>query len=204
MNDEMKRLKDDIAFLKALTQDSIRVTARDGAIMAAVGVIFGLNAFQYWLIFAGIMGIPSAWQPWMWIDALALFVIVFSFLMRHFRVPSPNAAARAVSAAWGGVGIALSTSILALISGAWRLGLPSLVIWVFPVVLFTLYGSAWGVVFAVRKRAWFAVIAGGCFLAAIACGFAMGTREEWLVLSVGLFLLVAVPGFMIMRLAQNN
>ena len=204
MSNEMQKLKDDIEFMKALTQDSARVTARDGAIMASVGVIFGLTAFQYWLIFSGIVNIPSAWQPWMWIDGLVLFWLVLGLLMRHFRVPAPSAAARAVSAAWGGVGTALIAAIVALLAGAWRLGLPSLVIWVFPLVLFTLYGAAWVVAFAVRRRLWFAFIAGGCFVAAIACGIVMGALEEWLVLAVGLFLLVAIPGITIVRLAQTN
>jgi len=204
MSDEMQTLKDDIAFMKALTQDSVRATVRDGAILAAVGVIFGLTAFQYWLIFTGIVRIPSAWQPWMWMDGLVVFGIVLSLLMHHFRAPAPSAATRAVTAAWGGVGTALSAAVVALVCGAWRLGLSSLVIWVFPLVMFTLYGAAWGVAFAARRRSWFALIAGGCFIVAIACGFAMGMTEEWLVLSVGLFLLVAVPGFIIMRLAQKN
>jgi hypothetical protein len=53
------------------------------------------------------------------------------------------------------------------------------------------------------RRTEFGYIAGGCFAAALTCGFFMGRAEEWLVLSLGLFLLVAAPGAVILRQARR-
>jgi hypothetical protein len=81
--------------------------------------------------------------------------------------------------------------------------LPSIVLWVFPVALFTLYGAAWSVAFAVRRRVAFAVVAAGCYAVALGCGLLMGQPEEWLLLSFGLFTFVAAPGFAVVRLARS-
>jgi hypothetical protein len=70
---------------------------------------------------------------------------------------------------------------------------------VFPLILFTLIGAAWGVAYAVRRRRIFALAAAGSFGAAVLCGVLMGRPEEWLVLSGGLVLLLAVPGGMIVH-----
>jgi hypothetical protein len=109
-----------------------------------------------------------------------------------------------VSATWSGVGTGITVAGLALGLGAWRLQQPSLVLWTFPLVLFTLYGAAWGVAFAVTRRTWFALVAGGCFVATLACGAFMGRPEEWMVLSLGLFVLVAAPGYAMVRGARSE
>ncbi len=190
MNDDVQTLKDDIAFIRALTEDSGSAMARDAMLLAAAGTIFGVTTFIYWLMFAGFVTLPGG--DWLWIAASALFIVAMLIIRRGDTQHS--IATRAMRAAWAGVGGGIIVAGVALAVGATRLNLPVLAVGVFPIVLFTLYGAAWGVASAVMRRGWFALIAGGCFAAAVACGWVLGTPAEWLVLSGGLFVLVAAPG----------
>ncbi len=198
MGDDMQVLKDDIAFMRALTEESGHSMAREGAILAAVGIIFGLTALQYWLLRMEVFTVPRSWQPFLWLDGVIAYLITLTIIHRRFP-KRPGVGPRAMEAAWAGVGIGITVAAIALGVSGWRLQMPMLASGAFPIVLFTLYGTAWGVAFAVKRRTWFALVAIGCSAAAIACGFLIGTHEEWLLLSLGLFALVAVPGFVILR-----
>jgi len=191
-------LNDDIAFLKGLADGSSKASARDGAILVAVGVIFSSVALQYWAIYAGRLDAPPAWVPWLWLDGLVPFLIVQALISTKLRVSAPGPASRAISAAWGAVGLSLMFAVAALAVASSRLSIPLLVTWIFPLVLFTLFGASWLVAYAVRRRAAYLMVAGGSFAAAILCGLVMGQPEEWLVLSAGLLLLVAAPGAQIL------
>ena len=203
MSASEKSIREDAAFLRALAQGSASGSAKDGAILLAAGLIFGLVAAQYWAAGSGLLPASPGLRPWLWIDGLVPFILVMILIARKFRGQATGAATRALSAAWGGVGVAHVFGVLALVVGGARLGLPLLATWVFPLVLFTLFGAAWSVAFAVRRRAAFAVCAVGSYLAAGLCGLVMGRPEEWLVLAGGLFALVAAPGLAILRASRG-
>jgi hypothetical protein len=196
MSLERDLLKDDIAFLRSLAGDGIGMK-RDAAMLLAVGLVFGVLDFLYWLVFSGIVEGPPALKNGLAIGGVAVFVAALALVM---RIPQPtNAAGRAAGTALGGVGLALIAAELALFAGGRALHLPLLPLWTLPIVLFTLYGAAWGVAFVVKRRAWFGAIAGGCYLAAFISGSVMGSPAEWLVSSLGLLALVAAPGAVMLR-----
>ena len=203
MSDEMQMLRDDIAFVRALAEESGRALARDGAVLAAAGIIFSLTTFQYWLIFAGILAVPPAWVGWFWLDGTVVFFGAMAVIRR--RIPSPSGVvSRATRAAWAGVGAGIIIGGAALGLGAWRLGLPILATGAFPILLFALYGAAWGVAFAVKRASWMALIAAGCLAAAVVCGLLIGKPAEWLALALGLLMLVAVPGAALVLQARRD
>ncbi len=111
---------------------------------------------------------------------------------------------RDTKAAWAGVGAGIVIGGAALGLGAWRLGLPVMATGAFPILLFALYGAAWGVAFAVKRSSWMALIAAGCFAAVVACRLLIGTPAQWLVLALGLFMFVGVPGAMIVLQARRH
>ena len=202
MTHETKSLRDDIAFIKALSEDSGRALSRDGAVMIAAGVVFGLNAFRFWAIAAGFLDWAKPTANWMGLDALAVFLVILQVVIRQFRGVARGAASRAMSAAWTGVGLAFGVAVISLGIAAWRLQQPLLVLWVFPMILFTLYGAAWWIAFAVKRRGWFAGVATGSFVTAFVCALLTGRSDEWVVLGLGLFLWVAAPGVVILREAR--
>ena len=73
---DVQSLKDDLAFLRGLTQDDGRGLARDGFALAAVGLIFGMINAVYWLVFWGPLAIIKAQGI---DDALAIDVIMVDF-----------------------------------------------------------------------------------------------------------------------------
>jgi hypothetical protein len=190
---DWRAVKDDVAFLRALTSEQNRPLAREGAVLVAVGAIFACVDVFYWLYFGHRVSATGIWQHVPWIAGSVLFFACFVVVTA--RIPrAPGAAARAISAASAGVGVALCGAVAALFAGAVSVQQPWLVTNVFPIVLLTLYGSVWMVAFAVKRRTWLAGVAAGCLAAAIGCGVVMGRPEEWLVLAAGMICLVAVPG----------
>jgi hypothetical protein len=202
IGDGMDDVRQDIAFLRALVEDHDSTMALDGAILTAVGVIFACVSLFYWSTSAGMLTVPMVWNQWAWASGVLVLVPVALLLQRRFPKPS-GPASRATLAAWLGVGTGITVAAVAFALGAWRLQSSSLLLLAFPVVLFTLWGAAWSVAFAVRRRLAFALVAAGCYTVALACGFFMGQPEEWLVLSLGLLTLVAAPGFTIVRRARS-
>lgn len=191
-------IRDDLAFLRGLTQDDARGLARDGVVMVVLGVVFGVVNLLYWLIFTDQAPALRPMSMWLWVIGLVAFFGVAGFVSA--RLPRPTgAASRAMAAAWSGTGLALVAPNVGLVLAGARLGNPQLVLWIFPIILFTLYGAAWAVAFAVKRRAWFAVVATGCFAAAFVEGLLYSSPHQWLALSIGLVLWVAIPGWVIIR-----
>ena len=203
MSNDLQELKADIAFVRALTDDGGHAFARSGALLVVVGAVFGLVNLQYWLVYREILAVPRAWVPWLWLEGVVVLLVALPFVIRRFPA-RPSAASRAMLAAWSAVGVGITAAAIALAIGGQRMGIVSFVPMVFPIVLFTLYGAAWWVAFAVKRQTWFALVAAACFLGAIVCGFVMGTPNTWLVLALGLFLLVAFPGVAILRQARRE
>ena len=201
MTDPTQSLKDDIAFLRELTHDSGQGMAREGATMLTVGAVFSVVTFIYWLMYAGLLG--PAWRIGyvLWAAGVAAMVVI-SLVLKQRLPGASGATARAIGAAWGGTGISMLAACGGMLIGAFRIGNPNLVLWIFPIVLFTLYGAGWGVAYAARRRGWFAWIALGCFLTAGVEGVLLATPHQWLVLSLGLLAWVAVPGAVILRPAS--
>jgi hypothetical protein len=198
---DTQSLKDDLAFLRELTQDSGRGLARDGFNLAAVGLVFGVVSLIYWLVFWGPLANLMVLAWWLWIAGI-LLMIVSTAVARRSLPAATGAAARALSVAWNGVGVSLLAGGLALLAAAWRMHDGAFVLATFPILLFSLYGAAWGVAFAVKRLSWFAWVSVGCFVAAVAEGLLYRSPHQWLVLSAGLFLLVGLPGLVILKKAR--
>jgi len=196
-----KSLKDDLAFLRDLTQDGGKGLARDGFILAVIGLLFSIISAIYWLIFWGPLAGARGLADWLWVAGVAVMIGAFTVAKR--RMPAPTgAAARGMSTAWAGVGNGLVGGGLGLLAAGWKLHDGGFVIATFPILLFSLYGAAWGVAYAVKRVNGFAFIAAGCFAAAIAEGLLYRSPQQWLVLSIGLFLLVGLPGVVMLKKAR--
>jgi hypothetical protein len=204
MNDSIETLKDDIAFMKAVTEDSSRALIRDGAVLIAVGAIFGLDSFRFWGIEAGFLPWAKPTEHLYGFDALAIFLVVMHLIMRRFHRVAQGAPSRAVSGAWGSMGVAFGVALVSLGAAAWRLKQPLLMVWIPPLILFTLYGASWWIAFAVKRRAWFAGVAIGSFATALLSGLSIPSPYEWAVLAFGLFLWVAAPGIVIVQQARAS
>ena len=198
---DTQSLKDDLAFLRDLTQDTGKGLARDGFALATVGLVFGVVTLIYWLIYWGPLAGVRVVGWGLWIVGIAVMIGALMIAKRRLP-PATGAASRALSNAWNGVGVANTAGGLGLTAAALRLHDGTFILGTFPILLFSLYGAAWSVAYAVKRLSWFAWVSTGCFLAAIAEGLLFKSPHQWLVLSAGLFLLVGLPGLVIFKKAR--
>ncbi len=199
MSRNEQTLLEDVAFLRALAAGGALGTARLGAVLLTIGLVFGLVAIQYWVVEAGPVLVPSGVEAWLWLDGLIPFLLIIALIQRRFRGLEPGPGSRALSAAFAGVGVALGVAALTLGLAGHQLGISKLAPWAFPIVLFSLFGAAWGVAYAVRRSASYAAFAVVSFLTAALCGLMVSRPEEWLVLAAGLVLVAALPGALMLR-----
>ena len=105
---------------------------------------------------------------------------------------------RAYSAAFASAGLANLAIVAVFIMGSIRIGDAG--IWYFytPVV-FAIQGGAWFAAFRVLRRNWYGLVSLGWFIAAIALGVTAFSPSYVAVCSVSLFLLLALPGWLLLR-----
>jgi hypothetical protein len=200
---DVQSLKDDLAFLRGLAQDDGKGLARDGFSLAAVGLVFGVVSLFYWLVYLGPLAGAKILAYGVWAVGVLVMIVIIEVAKRRLP-PSTGAASRAMSMAWNGVGVSMTAGGLGLLAAGWKLQDGNFVLATFPILLFSLYGAAWSVAYAAVRTGWFALVSAGCFAAAVAEGLLFRTPHQWLVLSIGLFVLVGLPGLAIFDKARAN
>jgi len=196
--DSIAAARDDIEFLRGLAEDGPGAMARDGALLVTIGAIFSVVTFFYFLTMSGAVVVPVFVEQGAWIGGVVLMIATGPWLRSRFA-QGRSAASRAVRAGMTSVGVGLTVAGLGFLLASWRLGAPDFILQAFPVAMFTLYGAAWSVAFAARRRTWMLLVAWGCFAAALALGFFAGSPIAWLVMSAGLLTLVAAPGYAMVK-----
>jgi hypothetical protein len=203
MTGEANCPQDDLAYLRSIAEGSTQYVKLNGAILIAIGTVFGAGVLRLWAVETELIGWPEplrSWIPW---DMIAIFLVALAVINVRFSRQHGSPSGRAFSAAWTGVGLGILVAVIALSLAARGLNQPFLVANVFPVVLLTLYGSAWLIVFSILRRTWYVALVVGSYATAIGCGFWMGTPAQWLVLGLGIVICAGVPGLLLMRQANS-
>lgn len=198
--DQIKSLREDITYMKALADEGSRGPLLGGAILVAAGLIFGGASIVEWALQTGLLNLPEVGHLYLWGGTGILFTLSLIVLIQRQkgRPGNMSPANRAFANAWMGVGLAifaLSVSISLLIykSGS---EIPALV---FPSLIFALYGSGWAVSAAMSGQKWLWWPAIGGWLAAPVVAWFTNTPALWLIYAAGIFLLALVPGLVLMR-----
>ena len=205
MNDKLKTVQDDLAFLRGLAEgsgDRGGVGAAGGALYGAAGLLYGLQTLTYFaqekqVISLGAGGnLVMAWAP-----TLIFLILMTIVIIIDRKRPQVGVASRAVNAAFAGTGIANLALVLIFASAASRM--KDFHYWLFhPAVVFVLQGAVWYVIFMLRKRLWTALVATGWLVSGVALGMLIWRGDLYLlVASFGLFAFMMVPGFYMMRQA---
>ncbi len=198
MTDAMRAAREDLAFLKAIAEDTGPLPTLIGAHMLAVGLPYGLNFILIWAIFAGLF----PWWPrdlvWAtWIPGTLIYAPLAVLL--HIRGASLTAGptARLFVAAWSAVGLTALPIITVMFVAQARTGISFAMVW--PALSFALYGGAWASLGIIRRKAWHGVVALGSFATALASAFWIDAPGAWLVMAAGMLLVLAAPGAAILR-----
>ena len=201
-HDDITKARDDLSFMRELAADDGKVLEASGVGLMLAGLVFGLIALRANLIDQGWLVWPAVLEPLMPFDGvIVFFVSLFScFVVMGRRsgvreIPSPNAASRAMWAAWAaaGAGFGLSQVGFTFAGGSEMNGIP----------LFAFWGSGWFVVWAIYRRGWQLWVTIACYAIVIVTGLLWDSPYREFVVTFAFFAVVGAPGVLIYRQARE-
>jgi hypothetical protein len=200
VTEEMKAIRDDIAFMRALAEEGRQAPLLGGSMLVSAGAIYGTASVVQWAILAKVLRVPSVSLLILWAVALIAHMVMIVVLKRGMAA-KPGAGSsgnRAMGNAWMGVGWGCFVIFFALGVASWKTRDINLINFS-PSIVLALYGAAWSVAAAVSRATWLKVVAVASFAAAILMAAIMGSTWIWLGYAAALYLLAMVPGLVLMR-----
>lgn len=197
----------DIAWLRQLAEENGAAPMRGASILLAAGLIYGLTSLLHWAHMTGLIAPRLVAAGMEWLIATGLFLIVnFALILRLRRAEGVRTAAdRAIGTVWAGVGFGIFVLFASMMTVTLRLGADQngLIFWMVPSIIMVFYGMGWSVTAAMLKSGplWWLGVAS--FIAAPALGALSGQPAQYLGYAAALFLLMALPGFLLMRRAKQ-
>jgi hypothetical protein len=207
MNDKLKTVQDDLAFLRTIAEGGGErggIGVAGGALYGAAGLLYGLQTLTYFAQEKGVVRLGELGNLTMaWLPTVLFLIMMTIVIIIDRRRPQVGVANRAVNAAFAGTGIANLALVLIFAAAAGRH--KDFHYWLFhPAVVFVIQGSVWYVIFMLRKRLWMALVATGWVVSGVALGLLIDRADLYLlVASLGLFAFMMVPGFFMMRQAMR-
>jgi len=199
----------DIAWLRSLAAEGANTPPQGGSILFAAGLIWGTASVAHWFIISGLLPVDPAGYGLIWGVALLIFFGTLFVLINRLKARGgvETAAGRAFSSVWSALGwgiFSLFTALMLLDVG--RTGEVNMAEWslAIPSIIMAFYGMGWAVsATMLRQRAlWFLAI--GAFIAAPALALISGSSAQYLAYAAALYLLMALPGFLLMRQASRG
>jgi cytochrome bd-type quinol oxidase subunit 2 len=195
---------DDLAFVRNLVEQGSRGQLTGGSIFFAGGMLYGLQTLYHYAQFKGWIDPPAVVSLIVVAGVTIAFLATLTVVLwRDRKAGTAGLMSRALTAVFGGIGLANLAMVFVFGVNAARTGVLTWML--YPPVIFALQGAAWYAAYQLQKRSWHAVVAFGWLIAAAALGYAVGNTELYvLIASLSLFGLMALPGFVMMRLARQN
>lgn len=196
--------REDLAFLRALVQAGDDGRRQMGEAYLAGGVCYGVQMlghggqFLGWVPDSGPIGLAIAAGP----TVVFLVLITLVNIRRRRATPRQDAASRAVGSVFAAVGLA-NFALIAIIGNA-AIRAHSLEVWqIYPSIILVMQGAAWMVSWLVKRQTFAALMSVGWFISGVAAGLSIGHLGAFiLVLTLSLWLLMALPGYLMMRDAR--
>jgi len=204
MNDPIKSVQDDLAFMKTLVDKGGHAQVAGGAVFLAGGLLYGIQCLYHWGQMKGV-SLPEPWNGAFVIGVTVAFLGILAWVLwRDRKVAGSGLMARALNAVFSSIGMA--NLVMVLVFGVNSARMEDFRIWMFYApVIFALQGAAWVTVWQLRRRAWQGVVGFGWLAAAAALGLSIGSAEAYvLIAAAALFGLMALPGWVMMRLARKT
>lgn len=197
----------DIAWMRRLAEEGSQAPMQGASILMAAGLIYGLGSLIHWAVVSGRIAIEEPMLSFIWLGATALFLAFLTFAILRLKRSGgvTTAANRASGTAWASVGWGIFAFSSAMAVVGMRLGEQAAVVslWLMPSMIMVFYGMGWAVTAAMLKsrNLWFLAI--GSFVAAPALAAFAGENAQYLAYAAALFLLMALPGWLLMRAARR-
>lgn len=188
-----------LAFIKALVDRGEQVQLSGGLLLLSGGLLYGVQCLLHGLDMSGSLRMGALGHVINGILPTILFLIILSVVLwRDRHKTHANAGSRAINAAFGGVGLA--NLFMNLVFGYAAFTQKLWLIWMlYPISLCALMGAGWYVAAVAQRKLWPALVCAGWFVTAVLLAWRVETPEYLLILSGALVLLMAVPGYLLMR-----
>ncbi len=197
----------DIAWMRQLAEDGARQPFRGASIVMAAGLIYGLASLAHWAALTGVLPGGVDLSAPIWLGATALFLVTLAILIWRLKAGAgvQTTANRVIGAVWSCVGWAIFALFISLAAYSARLsdGQGVAALYLAPSIIMVFYGLGWAVTASLFRngRLWWLSI--GSFIAAPALAALTGAPEQYLGYAAALFVLMALPGFLLMRQAAK-
>ncbi|MDQ8027182.1 MAG: hypothetical protein REJ23_00535 [Brevundimonas sp.] len=197
----------DIAWLRQLAEENGTAPMRGASILLAAGVIYGLTSLLHWAHITGLIAPRLVGSGLEWLIATGLFLIANVLLVLRLRRGAGvrTAGQRVVATVWAGVGCGIFFLFASMLAVSLRIGADQngLIFWMVPSIIMVFYGLGWSVTATMLKSRPLWILGVTSFLAAPALGALSGQPAQYLGYAAALFLLMALPGFLLMRQSKS-
>jgi uncharacterized MAPEG superfamily protein len=197
----------DIAWMRRLAEEGAETPMQGASILMNAGLIFGAASLLQWAQLTGLAPSSGPVEGWGWLVATILFLAILAVTVARLKRSGGvrTARNRATDTVWSALGwgiFALFGSMMAL---GWRVGGEGVEIafGLVPSVIMVFYGVGWTVSAAMYKSRPLWGLAVGSFAAAPLLAAMTGNANQYLAYAAALFLLMALPGFLLMRGARG-
>ena len=197
----------DIAWMRRLAEEGAQTPMQGNSLLMFGGLLYGLASLFHWAVIVGLLPLGQN-QVWIgWIAAtLGHFIILIVILPRLRRGAGVSTTAnRAASIAWSGMGWGIFAMFTAMAVLGWRLADEAALNAMFvliPSIIMVFYGVGWAVNAEMQRSRFLWVLSLASFAAAPLLALFAGSAEQYLAYAAALFLLMALPGWMLMRQAR--
>ncbi|MEG3180853.1 hypothetical protein [Sphingomonas sp. LT1P40] len=205
MTDPAESARDDLAFVRALVSESGSIQSSLGQVLLAGGLCYGIQCVVQWLILVSGWRAPDAVHLTAGFLPTLIFLGAIVWLMRRNGNAAPHGMAmRALNAAFGSSGLAAMTTAAIFGYLAWRE--QNMGIWLLhPLMVCVVQGAVWYIAFAIRRRGWIGLVSIGWFVTAFLAALSLQRVDLFLLLiGTALLLLMALPGWVLMRSARDD
>lgn len=197
----------DIAWMRRLAEEGHRAPMQGASILFGAGLIYGAAAVFHWAVASGLAGLDMSAVNYSWIGATLLFFVLLIVAIRALKRAGgvETSANRASGTAWASVGWGIFALFASMAALSWKLGGDSVLVAfaLMPSVIMVFYGSGWAVSAAMQRSRTLWMLAIASFAAAPLLALLTGSAEQYLAYGAALFLLMALPGFLLMRAAKQ-
>ena len=207
MTDHNENPAADIAWMRRLAEEGSESPVKGGSILMAAGLIYGAASLFEWAQVTGLAGPIAGVRGVSWLVGTAVFLVTLTFVNMRLRSGTGvmTSANRAFAAVWTAVGIGIFALFLALIINDVRMGPDQgfTAMWLVPSIIFAFYGLGWAVTAAMLRSRILWLLAATALAACPALALLTGSASQYLAYAAALFLLMGLPGFLLMRSVRD-
>ena len=199
--------EDDLAFMRSIVEGGGRPPMTLAICYLAGGLLYGLQCLFHVGQATGLIRWPDLANLVFVVGISATFLSILTWAILKDRKDGTSnrgpMATRTLNAAFSATGMANCAVIIVFGVGAWRD--QDFAIWLYyAAIVFALQAAAWSMAWTLKRKGWMLATALGGWATAVALGVLV--REPFLYLgvcTVALFLLFALPGWILFRDART-